>query len=214
MTMQIDAALLRSVLGGPDFSPPHPGPWLERIRPAAVVVPIRLEPEPSVSFVLRAAHLSEHAGEVGFPGGKPEPGEALIDTALRETHEEVGLARSELELLGTLTPVPVITGLHLIHPFVMALAPGAELSVASEEVERTLQTPVIDWISGKRRRQAFPVEWQGSRLLMPEFELDGATLYGASALVFQELVTRVADGLRLDLPEPELVDTPAWERQR
>ena len=60
-------------------------------RPAGVVVPVIFAPEPRVLFILRGAKLKDHAGEVGFPGGKPEPGEGPVTTALRETREEVGI---------------------------------------------------------------------------------------------------------------------------
>lgn len=212
MTMKIDRALVKSVLGGEAQREPHPGPWSESIRPAAVVVPVHFEPEPTVSFVLRAAHLSAHAGEIAFPGGKPEPGEQLVDTALREAEEEVGLRSEDFELLGTLTPVPVITGAFLIHPFVMAVREGAEPRAASGEVERVLQTSVIAWLSGELRRCGYPVEWRGNRVVMPEFSIGDRTLFGATAIVFNELCVRIADALGVDLPEPELLEKPAWER--
>ena len=210
--MKLDRAFVRSALGGSPARAPHPGPWAEGIRPAAVVVPVHFEPEPMVSFVLRAAHLSSHAGEIAFPGGKPEPGEELVETALREAEEEVGLRRDDFELLGTLTPVPVITGAFLIHPFVMAVRAGAAARPASGEVERVLQTRVFAWLFGELRRSAYPVEWRGNRIHMPEFSIGGRTLFGATAIVFNELLVRLADGVGTDLPEPHSLDKPAWER--
>ena len=212
MTMRIDRALVRSAVGGSDLRAPHPGPWGDAIRPAAVVVPVHFEPTPMVSFVLRASHLSAHAGEIAFPGGKPEPGEELVETALREAEEEVGLRHDDFELLGTLTPVPVITGAFLIHPFVMAVRAGAVPAPACGEVERVLQTPVIAWLSGELRRSVYPVEWRGSRVHMPEFAICGRTLFGATAIVFNELLMRIADALGAELPTPDLLDKPAWER--
>jgi 8-oxo-dGTP pyrophosphatase MutT (NUDIX family) len=209
--MLVDAELLRRILGGATFAAPFLPPDFDTIRPAAVVVPIRLGAEPRVSFVLRARHLSEHAGEVAFPGGKPEPGEALIDTAYREVEEEVGLGRADLELLGTLTPVPVVTGLHLIHPFVMAVAAGAHPCPTSSEAERVLETPILGWLRGDLRHSAFATEWRGSRFLMPDFEIDGAIVYGATAIVFHELLIRIADALRIDLPAPLITETPPWQ---
>jgi 8-oxo-dGTP pyrophosphatase MutT (NUDIX family) len=211
--MHVDADLLRRILGGASFAAPFLTPEFDTIRPAAVVVPIRLGGEPSVSFVLRAQHMSEHPGEVAFPGGKPEPGEALLETAYREVEEEVGLARQDLELLGTLTPVPVVTGLHLIHPFVMAVKPGARMHPTSDEAERVLETPLLGWLRGELRPSAWPTEWRGSRFFMPDFALDGAILYGATAIVFHELLMRIADALRLDLPAPRITETPPWQRR-
>jgi 8-oxo-dGTP pyrophosphatase MutT (NUDIX family) len=212
MPAELDAARLRRILGS-SFPAPLLTPLFDRMRPAAVVVPIRLGPEPSVSFVLRSSHLSEHAGEVGFPGGKPEPGEELLDTACREAMEEVGLARADLDLLGTLTPVPVVTGLHVIHPFVMEVAPGARLAAASGEVERVLETPILAWLRGELRHSSYPTEWRGSRFLMPDFEIDGTLLYGATAIVFYELLTRVADALGIEMPAALVTESPPWVRR-
>ena len=74
-------------------------------RLAAVLAPIVLEPEPSLVFTVRAAALSRHAGEISFPGGLQDPGETLVETALREAHEEIGLDPSLPTLLGALPPV-------------------------------------------------------------------------------------------------------------
>jgi hypothetical protein len=112
-----------------------------------------------------------------------------------------------------LTPVPVVTGLHLIHPFVMAVAPGARVRAASGEVERVLETPVMAWIRGELRHSAWPTEWRGSRFFMPDFAIDGAVLYGATAIVFHELLMRIADKLRIDLPKPIVSETPPWLRR-
>lgn len=209
---RIEPELVVAALAGASFESARAGPMLASIRPAAVVVPIRFGAEPEVSFVLRARHLVEHAGEVAFPGGKPEPGEALRDTALREAEEEVGLMRHQLRELGTLSPVPVITGLHLIHPFVMAVSEHAAPRAASGEVERVLLSPLEAWIDGRLRYATFPTEWRGNRFLMPQFEIDGALLFGATALIFHELLTKIADRLGVALPEPTEASRAPWLR--
>lgn len=207
--MRADIDLVRAALAGPA----RQGFTIEGARPAAVLVPIRFTPDPMVTLVVRSRALAEHPGQVAFPGGKPEPGEALRDTAFREAEEEVGLARADLEELGVLTPVPVVTGVHLIHPFVAAIPRDARPFPASGEVERVIETPALGWIAGDLRRQAFATEWRGNRFLMPQFQLDGALLYGATAVIFCELLIRIADALRVDFPEAELVDVPAWARR-
>jgi 8-oxo-dGTP pyrophosphatase MutT (NUDIX family) len=208
----IDRELVVAALAGSTFGAARTVLELPGIRPAAVVVPIRFGSRPLVSFVLRARHLAEHAGEVAFPGGKPEPSETLLDTALREAEEEVGLARDQLEQLGMLSPVPVITGLHLIHPFVMAVSESAVLSAASGEIERVLVTPLDAWIHGELRYATFPAEWRGNRFSMPQFEIEGALLFGATALIFHELLTRIADQMGVSLPEPEQAARAPWQR--
>src|SRR5262249_36338496 len=144
-----------------------------RARPAAVVVPLRLDPEPAAIVVLRGSQLKDHGGEVGFPGGKPDPGDAdLTATALRELEEEVGVPASDVEICGQLMPMPVITGRYLIHPFVGALAPGATPRVASREVARVLALPLLPLLRGEQPIAAVSGEWSGARIFAPHFPLD------------------------------------------
>ncbi len=189
--------ILRAALAGP-LPLPALGSVIDarHARAAAVVVPIQLQPEPAVILVLRGSHLKDHGGEVGFPGGKPDPGDAdLAATALRELEEEVGVSASDVELLGELLPVPVITGRYLIHPFVGALREGAAPRVASAEVARVLTLPLGPVLSGHHPIAAVRGEWSGATILAPHFALDGCVLYGASAYILYELLARLAAAL-------------------
>src|SRR5213592_2298449 len=92
-------------------------------RPAAVVVPLVGGPEPSIVFTKRTDHLSRHPGEISFPGGmRHDEDPDLLTTALRETHEELGVAPTLIEVLGTLPPLETFTTGFTILPFVGALA--------------------------------------------------------------------------------------------
>ena len=78
---------------------------------AAVLIPMHGWPDnPGLVFTERRHDLRRHAGEVSFPGGRRDPGEELVETALREAEEEIGLARDNVELVGALPP-----GRHLRH---------------------------------------------------------------------------------------------------
>jgi 8-oxo-dGTP pyrophosphatase MutT (NUDIX family) len=184
---------------------------VSQARAAAVVVPLRLDGEPRVVVVLRGSHLKDHAGEVGFPGGKPEPTDAdLTATALREMDEELAVPASEVEILGSLMPTPVITGRYLIHSFVGALAPGAAPRAASSEIARVMELPLLPYILGERRIAAIKGEWGGTVVFAPHFPVDGCVLYGASAYIFYELLARLASQLGRALPPPELQTEPPW----
>ena len=113
-------ARLREVLD-PD---PAPEP-AEGDRLAAVLAPLVLAPEPALIFTERAAELSRHAGEVSFPGGLQDPGETLVETALRETQEEIGLDPSLPDLVGALPPVHTSVSGILVVPFLGMLDAGA-----------------------------------------------------------------------------------------
>ena len=178
-------------------------------RPAGVVVPVTFDGAPSVLVVQRSARLRDHPGELGFPGGKLEPGDADLGAAAwREAEEELGIGASCLERLGTLLPVPVITGRFVIHPFVAALRAPAPL-VPSGEIERVLSVPLLPLISGEQRYQAVRIEAGAARTL-PHFRLGDRVLYGASAVILYELLERVAAALGRSLPEPELETELPW----
>jgi 8-oxo-dGTP pyrophosphatase MutT (NUDIX family) len=210
--LHIDLALLRGALAGP-LPLPALGSSIDasRAKSAAVVVPIALDPEPFVVVVLRASHLEDHAGEVGFPGGKPDPSDASLEaTALRELDEETGVAPSDVTILGALTPVPVITGRYLIHPFVGVVSTTAPRMVASAEIARILTIPLVPLLKGARPIKAVRGEWSDRVVFAPHFDLDGAVLYGASAYIFYELLLRLAHALGQPLPEPEITTELPW----
>jgi 8-oxo-dGTP pyrophosphatase MutT (NUDIX family) len=210
--MLVTAEVVRRALADCDGSVSWKGPIDVRdAKPAAVVVPLTFAPEPSVIVVLRGSQLKDHPGEVGFPGGKPEPGDAdLRATALRELGEEIGVADSEVEWLGRLGACPVITGRYLIHPFVAALREGAAPRVVSTEIARVLALPLEPLITGERPFHAVSNLWRGDRSLTPHFELDDCILYGASAHIVHDLLVRVAALLGRELPPPILQEVPPW----
>jgi 8-oxo-dGTP pyrophosphatase MutT (NUDIX family) len=213
--VHLDVGLIQQALRGPGELPALGSAIdVSKARAAAVIVPLRLAPEPAALFVLRASHLQDHAGEVGFPGGKPEPDDAdLAATALREMHEEVGVPALDVEIVGTLMPMPVITGRYLIHPFVGVLGPGASPRAASPEIARILELPIVPLLTGDRPIAAVQGEWSGARVFAPHFELDGCVLYGASAYIFYELLSRLAATLGLTMPAPRMQETPPWGKR-
>ena len=97
---------VRSALRAALEPDPRPRPR-DGDRLAAVLAPLVEQPEPALVFTRRAADLSRHAGEISFPGGLQDPGETLIETALRESREEIDLDPADVEIVGALPPVPV-----------------------------------------------------------------------------------------------------------
>jgi 8-oxo-dGTP pyrophosphatase MutT (NUDIX family) len=208
--MRITPALVRSALAG---LPSAPSPWLSILqdnpRAAAVALPIRFSAEPVAIAILRSSTLREHAGQVAFPGGKPEPEDRdLYATALREMDEEVGL--SGAELLGSLTPTPVYSGRYLIYPYVVAVPEGRAPEARSPEIARILELPLAAWLRGDEPLRGVAVPWEGSTILMPHFDLEGCVLYGASAVIFHELIARLADALGVTLPPVRLQEEMPW----
>ena len=105
-------------------------------------------------FTRRRHDLSRHAGEISFPGGRQDPGETLMETALREAHEEVGLPPEAVDVLGALEPTPTFVTNYAIYPFVGLIEPGFEWVVGETEVAEVLELRLSDLRAGLRRAAA------------------------------------------------------------
>lgn len=110
---------------------------------AAVLIPIvDHEDGLSVLFTQRASHLKNHAGQISFPGGRVETHDAgPLAAALRETEEEIGLAREHVTFAGYLEPQLVLSG-YWVTPVVGFVQPGFALSLDQREVESTFEAPL------------------------------------------------------------------------
>lgn len=134
--------------------------------PAAVLFPIVLhETAPTVLLTLRTSHLRDHPGQVSFPGGRVEAGDATpVDTALRETEEEIGLSRRQVEVVGFLPDYFTGTGFR-VTPVVAWVRPPFALAPDQFEVAEVFEVPLaflLDEVNHQRmaihvggRRRAF-----------------------------------------------------------
>ena len=130
------------------------------LRPAAVLVPIVARaPVPTVLFTLRTANLVHHAGQISFPGGHMEDSDIRPeDAALRETEEEVGLARRHIRVIGRLDRYVTRTGFD-VTPVVGLVAPPFALDPDPTEVAQVFEVP-LDFLldPANHRRDSRPVE--------------------------------------------------------
>jgi 8-oxo-dGTP pyrophosphatase MutT (NUDIX family) len=133
-------------------------------RPAAVLMGLVERPEGlSVLLTRRADTLSHHAGQIAFPGGRTEPGEAPWETALREAEEEIGLPPERVALAGQSTPFRIQTGFH-VTPVVGFLQPGFAPVCNPAEVAEVFEAPfafLMDPANHERRlrEQPSPPRW-------------------------------------------------------
>ncbi len=146
MLTDVGAALL------PLSSPPTGSGWNHREmsellgnvprRPAAVLVGLREGVQPRLVLTVRTDHLQDHAGQVAFPGGRTDPEDAdAIATALRESEEEIGLARKLVTPLGFLDRFETISG-YCVTPVVARIDPEARLYPAPAEVAEVFEVPL------------------------------------------------------------------------
>jgi len=141
-----------------------------------------------VPLTIRGSGLRHHTGQVSLPGGRLDhPGESIEDAALREAHEEIGVAPSSVELLGRLTPLPIAVSGHMLHPVIGVAARRPAFALAADEVERLIELPIA------RLLQPDVIAWEQRMRLsdavdVPYFAIDGAQVWGATAMVLAEFI--------------------------
>jgi 8-oxo-dGTP pyrophosphatase MutT (NUDIX family) len=129
--------------------------WPEALSFAAVLVPIIDRADsPALLMTVRASHLRRHAGQISFPGGRLEAGDAdVVAAALRETEEEIGVAASAIEPIGFLVDHVVQTG-YRITPVVALLQPSLTLTLDGTEVAEVFELPLAIALDAGRYRVA------------------------------------------------------------
>lgn len=143
-----------------------------------------------VLLTRRARHLRNHRGEISFPGGRVEPGESVVDGALREAEEEVMLARSLVDVVGELDHLETVVSQSYIVPVIGCLDRRPELRPGTDEVDRILFVSLGDL----RRPDTYREEWWGApptERPIHFFELDDETVWGATARMLVQLLAVV-----------------------
>ena len=156
-----------------------------------------------VLLTRRSTKLSNHQGEISFPGGRVDEGESIVDAALRETHEEVGVHPQLVTVHSELSPLSTFVSRSYIVPVLATVLEKPELSMSSYEVDRALWVPLAELV----RADTFSWEWWNfDRVEVPEdrpmffFHLDDETIWGATARMLHELLCVVHGVNHFDLP--------------
>jgi 8-oxo-dGTP pyrophosphatase MutT (NUDIX family) len=161
---------------------------------AAVLVPMHGWPErPGLVFTERRSDLKRHAGEISFPGGRRDEGEELLDTALREAEEEIGLSRDNVELAGALPPIGTFVTNYKITPFVGLIEEGMRFEPNPAEVESVLIASLDDLAAGYERRRLVR---RGVPIKTDTYLVSDKLIWGATARILAELFGRLGRPLR------------------
>ncbi len=162
---------------------------------------------PVVIATLRTPHLRHHAGEVCFPGGRPERDDRdLEQTALREAREELGIAH--VDVLGPLSSIPLYTSDYRLFPFVGAVS-DHDLSVNPREVAEVLRVAIVS-VLAEPVIEAIPWSYGGMEGLSPIFRIGERVMFGATAHVLHELLLVCAPLFGTEAPPLTPSDT-TWE---
>lgn len=165
----------------------------ESLRPAAVLIPIfQRSGRDYLLFTERTAHLEHHAGEISFPGGGFDQGDAdLSATALRETEEELGITQNQVSVLGRLDDFYSIHGYHVV-PFVGLIPQPDNLQLDPFEIAGTFEAPldhfrdpavhrVEDW---QHRGRTHPVDF---------YQFEKRVIWGLTAAILRQFIEETAD---------------------
>jgi len=162
-----------------------------RYRDAAVLMPVVAhEPSAGVLLTRRTPHLTAHAGQIAFPGGRIDAADAgPAAAALREAHEEIGLDPAAVEVVGYLDPYLTRTGFR-ITPVLGRVPPGQPLRLNRNEVEELFEVPLAFLMRPDNHRRASRVV-MGRERFFYEMTFDGRTIWGATAGIIRELYERM-----------------------
>jgi 8-oxo-dGTP pyrophosphatase MutT (NUDIX family) len=140
-------------------------------------------------LIKRPEYPGFHSGQIAFPGGKMEEGdENIIQTALREAEEEIGIDRSQVKVLGQLSDLYIPTSNFLVSPVVGFSEDRPELVAEEHEVAKIILTDLIYLLGPEIRKEKVLDLERGIKLNAPYFEIDGEVVWGATAMILSELI--------------------------
>ena len=166
----------------------------DRQTPAAVLVAVVDQAEPSVILTQRPNDMRDHPGQVAFPGGKIDAGEDAVTAALREAEEELALPRDVVRVIGTSDIYRTATGFD-VTPVLGVVPPGLSLEPSPTEVAAWFEAPLSlllepsSWTTNE-------VFWRGKMRRYLEMDYEGFRIWGVTAAIIMNLSKRV-DARRL-----------------
>ncbi len=160
------------------------------IRPAAVLVPVVARAEPMVLLTQRTAHLKDHAGQISFPGGKIEQGDASpAAAALREAEEEIALAPRFVEPIGYLD-IHMTTRGYRIVPTLARVAPDFRLTLNRAEVDDAFEVPLA-FLMAPENHKLDSRNWNGLTRTFYAMPFRERYIWGATAGILRNLYERI-----------------------
>ncbi len=174
-----------------DFAGNVDAAYPQPLVPAAVLIPVVAHDRPTVLFTRRTAHLRAHAGQVAFPGGRIDAGDAdAVAAALREAHEEVALPPAAVTVVGATDRYTTGTG-YDITPVIGIVPAGLPLVPHADEVASIFEVP-LDHLLDPANHQLRTSDWQGRRRSYYVIAWETHEIWGATAAIVVNLARRLA----------------------
>jgi 8-oxo-dGTP pyrophosphatase MutT (NUDIX family) len=160
------------------------------LTPAAVLVAVVDQAEPAVILTERPKTMRKHPGQISFPGGRIDPGDAdAVDAALREAEEEIALPRSAVEVIGIADRYRTITGFE-VTPVVGVIPPGLELRGEPGEVASMFEAP-LHFLLDPAHQSVRSAMFQGQERTYYQIDWQGRRIWGATAAMIVNLSRRL-----------------------
>ena len=161
------------------------------ITPAAVLVAVVEHAAPTIILTVRPETMRQHPGQISFPGGRVDPDDAdSVETALREAEEEIGLPRSEVDVIGIADRYRTVTGFE-VTPVVGVVPPGLAIAPHPGEVAAVFEAP-LPFLLDPANQIVREADWRGRRRSYYEIEWEGRRIWGATAAMIVNLSRRLA----------------------
>jgi len=157
--------------------------------PAAVLVPLyEKDGQSYIVFIKRTQTVREHKGQIAYPGGGRESGDkTLLDTAIRESHEEIGVLPKDVEILGELDDVITTTSNYIVTPFVGCIPYPYRFVKNPNEVEKIIGVPISALLDNQCLKSATEYH-EGKEVGSWEYHYQGYVIWGATARILYKFL--------------------------
>jgi 8-oxo-dGTP pyrophosphatase MutT (NUDIX family) len=170
-------------------------------KPGSVLI-LLYEEAGKIMFPLtkRPDYLGTHGGQISLPGGKAEPGESIVDTALREAEEEIGIAGNSIEIVGTLSEFFVVPSNYMVTPVVGLLKVSQQFKPDPKEVVRIIHGSLEELVRDDAIQTKEILAAKMYPMLAPHFEIDAEVVWGATAMILNEFRVVIREIISLQVP--------------
>lgn len=160
------------------------------LKRAAVLIPfLEKDAKPHILLTLRSVYDGIHSAQVSFPGGKFEESESEARiVALREAEEEIGIVASQIEIIGSLSPLVIPVSSMLVYPIVGWIKGSFQYKPNPREVQRVIEYPIEGFTNDRIKSSNDILRIKDQIVPVPYFDVENEKVWGATAMIISELI--------------------------